>query len=189
MKRIKSTKSLLILTILISIWTGCKKDKDQVKLPPPVLNSPELITSMVIEFTDSSNTSNSIKAEFRDADGPGGNSATKFDTIKLAPNKTYLVNLIILDETKNPIDTVSQEIWEERNDHQFFFTHTGININTYYLDIDLNGYPVGLSTKWRTKNAGTGTSRVILKHQVGVKNGTEAPGETDIDVLFNAKIQ
>jgi hypothetical protein len=36
---------------------------------------------------------------------------------------------------------------------------------------------------------GTGTSRVVLKHQVGVKNGTAAPGETDIDVLFQSKIQ
>lgn len=187
---IKTTiKSLLVFTALLTFWSGCKKDKNQVKLPQAILNSPELITSMVLQFTDSSNTSTVIKAEYRDSDGPGGNSATKFDTIKLASNKTYLVKLILLDEAKNPIDTVSNEIWEERNDHQFFFTHATINFTTYYLDIDSNGYPVGLSTKWRTKSVGTGTSRVVLKHQVGVKNGTAAPGETDIDVLFQSKIQ
>lgn len=184
-----STKSLLFFILLALTMQSCKKDKDQVELPPAVLNSPELITSLVIQFKDSANTNNVTRAEYRDPDGPGGNAAIKFDTIQLKINTTYFVELIVLDETKNPMDTVSNEIWEERNDHQFFFKHTNTSIVTTYLDKDTNGYPVGLSTKWRTNSSQTGSSNIILKHQVNLKNGTEAPGETDIDVNFHTKIK
>lgn len=188
-KNKKSLKPILILILFLCFWSSCKKDKDQVTLPQPILNSPELITSMVLQFTDSAATTNIIKAEFRDPDGPGGNPASKFDTIKLTSNRTYLVKLMLLDETKNPIDTVSDEIWNERNDHQFFFTHSLSNISTTYLDFDTNGLPVGLSTKWRTKNAGSATSQIILKHQAGIKNGSQNNGDTDVDILFQSKIQ
>lgn len=181
-------KPLVACTILLGLACGCKKDKDQVKLPPPVLNSPELITSMTLRFTDSSNVALWVSAEYRDPDGPGGSQAIKYDTIKLSSGKTYMVDLILLDETKNPVDSVSEEIREERNDHQFFFTHTGVNLSTSYLDSDSNGLPVGLSTKWRTGSSGNGTSRIRLKHQAGTKNGTDGPGETDIDVTFQTKI-
>jgi len=182
-------KLLTPALLLMLFWSGCKKDRDQVAVPPPVLNAPELITSMVLVFTDSSNVSNIIKAEFRDPDGPGGNAATKFDTIKLSPNKTYSLNILLLDETKNPIDTVSEEIWKERNDHQFFFSHSGINVSITYLDVDGNGYPVGLTTKWRTGIASLSTSKITLKHQAGTKNGTMGPGETDVEVNYQTKIQ
>jgi hypothetical protein len=189
MKIKESTKSALTLVLFICIWWSCKKDKDLVAVPQPILNSPELITSMVLMFTDSANVSDLIKAEFRDPDGPGGNSATKFDTIKLKPNKTYLLNLILIDETKMPFDTISNEIAKEKNDHQFFFSHTGLNLSTSYLDKDGNGLPVGLLTKWRTSNASIGSSKITLKHQVGIKNGTIAAGDTDAEVIYQTKIQ
>ncbi len=187
----KSTtiKAIVFNLILVLLFTNCKKDKDLVPVPQPILNSPELTTSMVLKLTDSSNTSNIILCEFRDPDGPGGNTATKFDTIKLLSNKTYILKLILLDETKNPIDTVSNEIWDERNDHQFFFTHSGVSINSTYLDNDENGYPVGLTTKWRTSATSAGTSKIVLKHQAGTKNGSESLGETDIEVIFQSKVQ
>lgn len=154
-----------------------------------MLNPPELITSLVVKFTDSSDVSRTFSAAFRDPDGPGGTPPVKFDTIRLAPFKTYKVSVLLLDETKNPVDSVSEEIWKERNDHQLFFNYNTISINAVYLDADDKGYPVGLSTKWRTGSAGKGTSQVRLKHQVGVKNGTDIPGETDIDVSFQTTIQ
>jgi hypothetical protein len=174
--------------LLFVVGASCKKDKDQPKLPPPLLNSPELITGLVINFVDSANALNKTTAEFRDPDGPGGNSPTRFDTIKLESGKTYYATILVLDETKNPVDTVSKVIEQEKDNHQFFFTHSGISLSTFYLDKDSKGLPFGLSTKWRTASSGTGTSKVVLKHQVGVKNGSEATGETDIEVLFQTII-
>lgn len=176
-----------IVSVLI-LFAACKKDKDLQPLPPPLTNSPELITSLKLLFTDSANTSTVLTAYFNDPDGPGGNAPVQFDSIKLQPNKTYLVNLLLFDQTKNPVDTVSKEIWEERDEHMFFFQHSGVTIQTLYLDVDTKSLPVGLSTKWRTGSASNGTSKITLKHQAGTKNGTITPGETDVEVLFQTKL-
>ncbi len=183
-------KLILYAFMLLSVIWACKKDEDQVKLPPSILNSPELITSMVLRFTDSTNISNIIFAEFRDPDGRGGNSYTKFDSIKLSSNKTYFLNVIILDETKNPLDTISKEILKEAKDHLFCFTPLGSSAVVTITDKDENNNPVGLQSKWRTSSAGNGFMKIVLKHQAnGLKNGTCSPGETDIEVNFNTKIQ
>lgn len=182
------TTQIIAVVLLIFIAVSCKKDKDLQPLPPPVTNSPELITSMKLIFKDSANVSNITSAYFNDPDGPGGNAPVQFDTIKLQSNKTYLVDLILLDQTKNPVDTVSKEIWNERDDHMFFFQHSGTNIQTLYLDADSKSLPVGLSTKWRSGSSGNGTSKITLKHQAGTKDGSMTPGETDVEVLFQTKI-
>jgi hypothetical protein len=184
-------KQIFYLGIITSLMllVSCKKDKDLQPLPPPISNTPELITSIKLLFVDSANTNNTASAYFNDPDGPGGNSPIQFDTIRLKLNKTYFVTLLVFDQTKNPVDTVSKEIWKERDEHQFFFKHTGVNISTIYTDIDTKNIPVGLGTKWRTGAISNGTSRIVLKHQTdGTKNGTEGPGETDIEVNFQSHI-
>lgn len=186
---IKMKNKIITLSLITLTFFACKKEKDIVSLPPPITNSPELITSIELQFRDSANTSNLITAKYRDPDGPGGNSAVQFDSVKLQANKTYFVDLLLFDETKNPIDTVSKEIFEERDEHQFFFEHSN-TISTFYLDTDTKGLPIGLKTKWRTKNPSLGTSKVILKHQTdGTKNGSVSTGETDVEVTFKNKVQ
>ena len=183
-------KISLILTLSVIIFS-CKKDKDPAPENPPPVNQGEVITTVKLLFTDSANTSSTNIFTFKDADGEGGNGPTVFDTIKITANKTYFVSLLLLDETKNPVDTISNEVLEEANEHMFFFHHSAVNITTSYLDFDTNNppLPIGLSTKWKTGSASNGSSQIILKHQPGVKNGTEIPGETDIDVTFTTKIQ
>ena len=46
---------------------------------------------------------------------------------------------------------------------------------------DLSGLPL--------HGAGSGSLRVILRHQVGTKDGTETPGSTDFDTTFPVTIQ
>jgi hypothetical protein len=187
------TKSKILTITLISVMflTSCKKDQPQNPTNPAPVNESELITTVKLVFSDSANTSNVTTATFKDSDGEGGNPPSLFDTIKLAANKTYLVSILLLDESKVPADTISNEVLEEANDHMFFFHHTTVNVNTTYLDLDTNNppLPIGLYTKWKTGIASNGTSQIILKHQPGTKNGTETPGETDIDLLFVSKIQ
>lgn len=185
-KLIKLSAFIFALGLYLS---ACEKDKHQPKLPPPVVNSPELITGLALQFTDSANTTNVSTFEFRDADGPGGAPPSRFDTIKLDMNSTYRVKIFVFDETKNPVDTVSKEIEIEKDDHQFFFTQTGVQIHVTYNDMDSKGLPLGLLTTWRTGLAANGTSRVVLKHQAGIKNGSEASGETDIEITFPCNIQ
>lgn len=182
-------KTTAIVVIAFSVFNACKKDKNQVPIPKPVLNEPEVITTVKLTFTDSANTSNISTAVFKDADGPGGNPPSQFDSIKINPNKTYLVSILLLDESKSPADTISKEVKEEAKDHLFCFTPSGVSAAVTITDKDVNNLPIGLESKWKTTNAGTGTMKVQLKHQTGSKTGSCDPGETDIEVLFPIKIQ
>lgn len=172
---------LLVLTAAVS----CKKD-DSDPSNPPDENESELITTMKLMFTDSAEVLPDTTFVFRDIDGIGGNPPSRFDTIRVSAGNTFWVQIVLLDESKMPADTISNEVLEEDEDHQFFFIHNGVDITTTYRDSDANGLPVGLSTRWVSGVTGAGTSTVILKHQPGVKNGTMAPGETDVELEFQS---
>lgn len=190
MKKTKKMKiALLTLVAITTILSGCKKDKEQVPEPPPVQNESEVITTMKLIFVDSSNTSIIKYATFRDPDGDGGLGYDIFDTIKLAPNKTWLTTILLLNETASPVDTISNEVLEEGVDHLFCFSPTGVSATVIKTDLDANSLPIGLQSKWRTTASGFGTMQVELRHQPGIKNGSCAIGDTDIDVVFKTKIQ
>lgn len=175
--------------VVIAAWTGCKKDPEPVTNPPQPTNESEVITTLKLVFTDSANTSDVRSATFRDPDGDGGSGPDIHDTIKLSPNTTWLTTVFILNETVTPADTISKEILQEANDHLFCFYPAGNSASVTITDLDGNSRPIGLQSKFKTTNSGTGTMQVILKHQPGIKNGTCSPGDTDIDVTFQTKIQ
>lgn len=189
----KTIKTVTFLAIIaISVVTGCKKDKDEVPTPPLPINESEIMTTFKLTFTDSAGVYPTVAAEYRDPDGDGGNAAIQVDTIKLLPNTTYLASVLILDETKTPADTISNEIEEEANDHLFLYTPAIVNASVTILDVDTNTpvpLPLGLQTKWKTRTASAGTVQIVLRHQPGVKDGTYSPGETDVDLTFQIKIQ
>ena len=152
----------------------------------------ELITSVNIALTDSA-TGMVTQFKFRDLDGDGANAPIQFDTIKLLANRTYTALILVLDESKSPSDTISNEILEEANDHQFFFHSHDISVNFSYLDFDTHTppMPVGLNSKWYVGNVtGYGKIRIELKHQPSIKvAGNDQVGETDLDIDFNALVQ
>lgn len=186
MKRIKTQ---IIAMLSITLLAGaCKKDKDPVPAPPPVTNDGEVITTLKLTFTDSASTTDVRYASFNDADGNGGN-APLIDSIKLAPDKTWLTTVLLLNETVTPADTISNVVLAEAVDHIFCFTPAGTTATVTITDLDANNKPLGLQSKWKTGVAGTGTMHVTLKHQPGVKDGTCSPGETDVEVTFPIKIQ
>ena len=181
---------LAFISIAISAFIGsCKKDDDQIDVPPPVVNEPEVITTLTIQFVDSSNSSNIVTATFRDPDGDGGLSYDIFDTIRLASNKTWYAEILLLNETVSPADTISNEVLEEANDHLICFTPSGTSANVIITDLDGNSLPIGLLSKWKTTTTGLGTMQIVLKHQPGVKDGSCSLGDTDIDVNFQVEVQ
>ncbi len=72
-------------------------------------------------------------------------------------------------------------------------TPTGnpLNLTVTRTDTDTNKtpLPVGLTDSFVTGAASTGYLRVVLRHQPNVKDGTFAPGSTDLDVGFTVSIQ
>ncbi len=202
--------TVALLAILATTFTSCKKDKKTEPIPeqpaPPV-NQAELITTMKVILHDTTTHINTIYM-FSDLDGPGGNAAVfgganqSDSIINLLSNHVYQSTILLLDQTKNPVDTISKEVLNEGVDHMFFFNSTnptGTPYNTFltasmtnikYLDLDANNRGIGLSTLWIAPTMAMNKTPLIieLKHQPNVKNGTYTPGETDIQVNFKLKI-
>jgi hypothetical protein len=166
---------------------GCKKDDH-------AHDEEELITTVNVRLTESG-TTNVTTFTFRDTDGPGGNAPTRFDTIRLAPNRTYNCEITLLNESVTPAEDKTPEIRTEANDHQFFFAPTSVNITVSNLDTDSRSLPLGLTSRWTTAAATpagvTGSIRVTLKHKPGIKASGDdvSKGETDIEVAFPAVVR
>ena len=196
MKMYKKTilKTAIIALSLASL-ASCKKDDDDVANPVNP-NESEVITTVKVIVSPVSSPTTISEFLFRDIDGDGGNAPT-IDTIRLNANTDYNVQLLVLDETKNPVDTTSIEIEEEKNAHQFFYTKIGTyNLTTSYLDFDDNGVPLGLNMEFNTTTGftiKTNKLQIVLKHQPALKpttgNGNESLGETDVEINFPILIQ
>ena len=61
-----------------------------------------------------------------------------------------------------------------------------LNLTVTRTDEDTNKPPlqIGLQDNYVTGTAGTGTLRVVLRHQPNAKDGTYDPGSTDLDVTY-----
>ncbi|MBI1266680.1 MAG: type 1 periplasmic binding fold superfamily protein [Cryomorphaceae bacterium] len=179
----------LPITILVMILgiVGCKKDKDEVETPP-IVNEEEVITTVKLMFTDIDGMAADTEAVFRDPDGEGGQSPDIFDDIVLAAGTTYQCTILLLNETVTPIDTISNEVLAEGDEHLFCFDVAGADATIVRTDTD-GTYEIGLESQWTTGLASQGTVTVVLKHQPGIKDGTCGIGETDVEVVFDATIQ
>lgn len=190
MKTMK-TYSILVITLFTLFVTGCKKD-DDAPLPsnngtPPV-HEEELITSAILSFVDTAGIQPSVQYAFRDPDGDGGNTPTQHDTIRLVANTYYNATIQLLNEAENPAEDITLEVQQEDDEHLFCYAPSNTNISIVRTDTD-GTYEVGITTFWSTGASANGETTVTLKHQPGVKNGTCAPGDTDIEVTFVTEIQ
>lgn len=163
---------ILIIVISLAILSSCKKKTN---------NSQEVTTTIKLQLTKSGNTFTYV---WNDVDGPGGSNPT-IDTIFLDSASIYDGKIQVLDQSKSPIDDITQEIKTESDVHQFFFEPTGLNTTKVFAtDQDVNSLPIGLTFKTETGTKSIGTLRVFLSHYDGIKKTTAPSPETDIDVTF-----
>ena len=178
-------KPAFMLFLAAGLLSSCDKNDDEQEPE----NESELITTVMLTMQEVG-TTNTVTATFRDPDGEGGNPPVKFDEIVLKPNAVYNTTIILMDESKTPPDNVTEEVEEESDDHQFFYTPTaGLNVTVAYQDKDANSLPIGLETTVTTGAASAGKLKVTLKHQPGIKNNNIATGETDVEIDFTTKVQ
>ena len=174
--------------LLLLVFAACKKEKNPITAPPAPVIEEELITTLKITFTDTSGVNPDVIAIFRDLDGPGGNAPTTFDTIRLKRMSTYFATIQVLNESVNPVEDITAEIWEEKASHLFCFAATGVSISILRTDTD-GVYEVGINSRWTTGSATSGSTMITLKHQPGIKNGSCNVGETDIEVNFPTVVE
>jgi len=187
--------SFLLATMLL---VGCGDD-------PEPANEEELITTLLVTLTPDGG-GNEVTLKFYDADGDGPiapvytynpNVAGINSAAVLQASKNYSASIVLLNETENPIEDVTEEIEEEADEHLFCFTTNLNSLTISYNDTEADyiaggsSKPVGLLTTWSVGPAiGTGTVTILLRHQPGTKTGScPGSGETDIEVTFNVTIQ
>lgn len=183
--------SLFTITLFALLsFAACKNDD-----PEDHDHEEELITTLNLVLTPSDG-SEVVTLSFVDEDGDGGNEPV-ITTDNLAANTTYSGTITLLNESESPAEDITEEIDEEAEDHQFFFTTSNdLDATIAYEDTDADGNPVGLETTMTTGDASTGTLTVILRHEPNkdgndVSDGdiTNAGGETDIEVSFPVTIE
>jgi hypothetical protein len=184
-KKIFPFLALLISTLIL--FSSCKKDD------PEIANEEELITTLT--YTLTANGEPTVVLSFKDLDGDGG-SRPVITGGTLVANTVYEGKLELLNEIAG--ENITEEVKAESAEHQFFFEATGVQITTFYADIDntVEKNPVGIETMVTTNQPSTGKLKITLRHEPnknaeGVKAGkiANAGGETDIEVEFPVTIQ
>jgi len=182
---------LFFLILAIGFLGGCKRDPAKPNKPNPDDQIDHgFITSVKLLFKDSANANDTREFVFSDPDGPGGLPPSRIDTIKLDNGKTWLCSIKFFDDTDNGKD-LTPTIKQEEKDHIMCYIPSGTisqSLSIYRTDWD-GKYEVGLESKWYSLSEGIGGVTCILKHQVGIKDGTCTPGSTDVEVVFPTIIE
>jgi hypothetical protein len=207
MKTINPFKNLQLLAILFSVISiiGCSTTDDDI---PEEENEIEVFTDVTLIFTNTADNSDVVRASAQDPDGTGIQELQILDAITLAADTEYTLTFEILNALDPAdVENIGDEILEEDNEHQFFFSFTenvfanptgNGNIDATadpinYNDQDENGNPVGLSTNWVTASTTSSEKSftVRLQHQPDVKTATSGSndGDTDFALTFALNIQ
>ena len=166
---------------------SCSSDDDST--PEPVLEE-EVITTMTITLTADGQADVILQTQDLDGDGPDLPVVTVSGD--LSENTMYSGSIVLLNETEDPAENITEEIEEEALEHQFFYTiGNGLNAETDYNDADSDGNPIGLGFVLSTNSVSSGSITFTLRHEPTKPNmGIEdAGGETDIEATFDIAIQ
>ncbi len=189
----KNLKYLLIAVIITLVAVNCSKPGPE-PTPEPV-HEEEVITTLMARLTSVSGSR--IDLITKDADGDGPNKPViTISGDSFTASTTYNGYMTLLNELENPAEDITEEIEEEKDEHQFFFTVTNEVVSVAYADMDSNQQPVGLSFTLTTTTAKTGKLTITLRHEpnksaTGVAGGdiTNAGGETDIETTFDITVE
>lgn len=189
-KKMNQKLNYILGLFCLLVLFSCKKEPETPTIP----NEEEVITTLTYTLTPTCGC-NTVTLKFVDLDGDGGNNPI-ITTDTLKANTIYNGTLVLLNETENPAEDITEEVKEEGQEHQFFFVSTASGVSVAYDDQDSDGRPIGIQTILNSLNASKGTLKVILRHEPnksanGVSNGdpANAGGETDIEVEFPIVIQ
>lgn len=181
------TKFLLPLALTATLF-ACEKEEKKVEEPDHD-HEEELITTVKLTFTPANVLLSEQTFMFQDIDGPGGNDPTALDTIMLDAGEVYVVSTEFWNESEAPAEDITPEVLEEADEHIVCFETEADQLTIQRTDTD-GTYELGLESSWVAGTDTTGSVTVSLKHQdEGAKDGTCAPGETDVEVAFPFKIK
>ena len=183
--KLKTMKTCSMYALLAIAMLGCSDDDT-----PDVINEEEVITTVILTLTPESG--DQVVLTTQDLDGDGPNDPVITISGSFAENTQYEGAVKFLNQTEDPAEEITDEVLEEAEEHQVFYTTTeGLNIQTSYLDFDDNDNPLGLQITLTTGAASAGNLTVTLRHEpVKPNDGLDsAGGETDITTTFDVTIE
>ena len=183
MKTMKTSAFYALLTLAM---LGCSDDDTT----PEIINEDELITTVILTLTQESGAQVVLTTVDLDGDGPDEPVTTVVGNF--SQNTQYQGAVQFLNETEDPAEDITEEVIEEADEHQVFYTVSeGLNITTTYQDFDSNDNPLGVNITLETGEASSGSLTVTLRHEpVKPNDGLEsAGGETDITTSFDVTIE
>ncbi len=168
------------------IFASCSDDDDNT--PEPV-NEEEVITTLTVTLESGSDT---VVMQYQDLDGDGPDAATVTVSGSLSNNTTYAGFIVLLNESESPAENITEEVEEEDDEHQFFYTvGAGLDVDTEYANFDGDGNPLGTMFVLNTGIPSSGGLTFTLRHEPNKPNtGLEnAGGSTDIEVTFDVTVE
>lgn len=185
-------KYATIATLAAVSFTSCKKDK--VATPTPV--EQELITTVKLVVTDGAGFNKTFVYKVENGFGSTSQGTITKDSVLLTPNKTYNVEVQLLNEKTSPATDETVEVKNENTEHLFMYQSSPASGagSVAFRDgsKDDKGAAFNQAGKLKTDVAGNGTLTITLKHQPTNKAATtpdDAGGETDVEAIFNVKLQ
>lgn len=183
----RNFKSLSIVLFTVLLFTACSDDDNA---PVPV-NEEEIITTLTVTLAPNG-SGDAITLQTRDLDGDGPNAPVVEVSGNLAAGATYSGSIILLNETETPAENITEEVEEEDDEHQLFYTiGGGLDVTTEYANFDGNGNPLGTEFTLTAGAASSGTLTFTLRHEPTKPNTGlgDAGGETDIETTFSVSVE
>jgi hypothetical protein len=210
---IKLKHAVYVLLGTALFYQSCSS-KTEEAVQPNIAN--ETITQASLKFTNQADATDTPSCTYTfNLDNNNNVTSTDSTTLVLKANAKYNAYVYMLDQTQHPVFVVSNEIKQRENYHLFFYQPTPINsapvisntspyipgtpvtpglpplnLMVARTDHDTNTPPlqIGLTDLFITGAVSTGNLRMVLRHQPNAKNGTYAPGSSDLDVNFTTVI-
>ncbi len=166
---------LLLVVITAALFTAsCKKDDNNTE--------EELITKVEVHLVG---VGSSFDKNFEAEDPDGDGIWNTIPSVDIPANTVFNVQVHVYDGDQE----INDEIAAEKNDHLFTYQVTGANLTVSDRDLDNDGKPFGLGSKWTTGATSTGNLQIKLHHEPTDKNAADPGGEIDFDVTFLVKVQ
>lgn len=158
-------------------------------------NDHDYATTVIVTLINQNNTTDTVKAMWKDLDGPGGALPSVIDTISLQSNTLYKGIIELYNESKSPKTNITLEILNDSFEHQFFYTPSSVLaslIEWSITDKDKNNLPIGLQFDVKTKigDNQNGKINIVLSHYDSItKDGIRKSLESDIDIDYPVVIR
>lgn len=183
----KTIKLFTLSIFALAFFASCSDDDT-----PTVVNEEEVITTLTLRLTPVGGGT-TLEFKSQDTDGDGPNTPDIIDGLGLLASTEYTGTIEFLNELESPAEDITEEVLEEGDEHQVFYSFTGTSGSTVtYNDMDENGNPIGLDISLNSGTAATNNSiTIILRHEPTKPNdgtASAAGGETDVEATFTFNV-